>query len=124
MSDTDIYKNKQRLPQGKKTQKPRRRRSASNRQFDDSNRKRRSKNSGARRLAHLFRKSENEKAIWYTFVIAMVLMLVVIGVWQYWYLGYVADRDSLLAEDVEQVEQSGTPIEADEVVYGGESATE
>ena len=103
MSETDIYKNKQRMPAGK-TPPPKRRRTRSSRRFDEPSRKRRSKNSGLRRLAHLFRKSENEKAVWYTFFIAMAIMLSLIGIWQFWYLDYAADKEMRQAELLEQIE--------------------
>jgi hypothetical protein len=86
MSDTDIYKNREAMPiGGKSPKKKRHRRSASRRAFDeDHNRKRRSKNSGFRRLLHLTRKSDNEKYFWGSIGITIVVVLVLIAIWQFW----------------------------------------
>ncbi len=84
MSDTDIYKNREPMPAAKKpSKKRRRRRSAPQRAFDDKERKRRSRNSGLRRLLHLFRKSENEKVIWSVVGVLFVVILVSAAVWQF-----------------------------------------
>jgi len=84
MSDTDIYKSREAMPGRNKSPKKRRRRSSSKpRAFDDKARKRRSKNSGARRLLHLFRKSENEKYVWVAAGIILLVTLVVVGIWQF-----------------------------------------
>lgn len=88
MSETDIYTNKQRLPQGKNA-KPKRRRRSQPRQFD-AKRKRRSKNRGFRRLFHLIRKEENEKAMWTGFAVLMAILLAVVGAWQFWGIEYFA----------------------------------
>lgn len=85
MSDTDIYKNREAMPMGKKPEKKkRRRRSRSQRSFDDhSSRKRRSKNSGFRRFLHLSRKSDSEKMIWSTMGVLLLAMLIIIAIWQF-----------------------------------------
>lgn len=85
MSDSDIYKNRERMPVGKKPTKKssRRRRADSNRSFDDHSRKRRSKNSGLRRLLHLWRKQENEKVFWGSIGVVTVVVLVLIALWQF-----------------------------------------
>lgn len=85
--NTDIYKQREPMPMSGATppKKNRKRRSGTRRQFDDtSHRKRRSKNSGLRRLLHLMRKSENEKLFWGSIGIATVVILVLIGIWQFW----------------------------------------
>ena len=84
MSETDIYKQREPLPRGKNPEKKkRRRRSTSARSFDDKTRKRRSKNSGLRRFFHLSRKAENEKVIWTTFGIGILVTVGVIALWQF-----------------------------------------
>lgn len=84
MSDTDIYKNREALPVGNKPpDKRRRRRKTTRRAFDDNDRKRRSKNTGFRRLLHLFRKSENEKVIWISFGVLFVVILIGVAIWQF-----------------------------------------
>ena len=83
MSETDIYKKREPMPIGKKPEKKRKRRSSSQRAFDETNRKRRSKNSGLRRVLHLSRKSKNEKYVWSWLGILFVLVLVLVGVWQF-----------------------------------------
>ncbi|VGO16604.1 hypothetical protein PDESU_05195 [Pontiella desulfatans] len=90
MSDTDIYKNREAMPIGNKPpNKRRKRRSTSHRAFDDKSRKRRSKNSGLRRLLHLSRKSDNEKYFWGTMGILIVVVLAVIGIWQFVIMEYI-----------------------------------
>ncbi|MDF7825535.1 hypothetical protein P4B35_16030 [Pontiellaceae bacterium B12227] len=84
MSDTDIYKNREAMPVGNKPpHKRRRRRKKTQRAFDDHDRKRRSKNSGLRRLLHLSRKSENEKVIWISAGVLFAVVLIVIAIWQF-----------------------------------------
>lgn len=97
MSDSDIYKSREPIPQtpnDPRLRKGRRRRSSSLRPFDDHERERRSGNSGLRRFLHLSRKKENEKSFWWGFLIVVVFVLVVIGVWQFWYMEHRAHRDS------------------------------
>ena len=85
MSDTDIYKNREPLPYGnKRPKRSSRRRSDSSRAFDDHSRKRRSKNSGLRRLIHLYRKKENEKLIWWSVLVSVAVILIVLAIWQFW----------------------------------------
>ena len=83
MPETDIYKKREPMPVGKKPDKKRKRRSSSQRAFDDRDRKRRSKNSGLRRFLHLSRKSKNEKFVWSSVGIFFVLILILIGLWQF-----------------------------------------
>ncbi|MDZ8117440.1 hypothetical protein [Pontiella agarivorans] len=84
MSESDIYKKREPIPMGKKPEKKRRRRrSDSHRSFDDHTRKRRSKNSGLRRLLHLSRKAENEKVIWTAFGVGLLIVVVAIAIWQF-----------------------------------------
>ena len=86
MSDTDIYKKREPMPYGNRHPKrsSRRRRSAdSERAFDDHSRKRRSKNSGLRRLLHLYRKEENEKYFWWTITVTAVVLVVGLAIWQF-----------------------------------------
>ena len=86
MSDTDIYKNREAMPfDGKKVpKKRRRRRSSAEHVFDeDHNRKRRSKNSGIRRLLHLSRKSDNEKFFWGSLGAVVVVVLAILAIWQF-----------------------------------------
>jgi len=91
---SDIYKNREPLPRTPKESRPkkgRRRRSASRRAFDDTgHRRRRSKNSGFRRLLHLSRKNKNEKRFWWGLLIAVVVGLVLLAIWQFLYLEHVA----------------------------------
>ncbi len=98
MSDTDIYKNReptqQATPADPRYHKERRRRSSSHRVFDDKDRKRRSKNSGLRRLLHLSRKAENDKPIWVGMLVVVVVLLIGIAIWQFWYVEIVARRRS------------------------------
>ena len=50
---------------------------------EDHNRKRRSKNSGIRRLLHLSRKSDNEKFFWGSIGAVTLIVLVIIAIWQF-----------------------------------------
>lgn len=98
MSETDIYKNKEQDRSGPSAPHPakrRRRRSSSHQLFDDTgNRRRRSKNSGFRRLLHLSRKGKNEKKFWWGLLIATVVVLCFIAIWQFYYLEKVAREQS------------------------------
>lgn len=94
MAETDIYKNREAMPQGNKPpKKKRRRRTDSQRAFDDRIRKRRSKNSGFRRFLHLSRKSENEKMFWGSIGILFVVILIIIGVWQFVVLEHMVRKE-------------------------------
>ncbi len=109
MSDTDIYTDKQVRPQGKHT-KPKRRRRRSTRKFD-AKKRRRSKNSGMRRLFHLARKEENEKIVWGTFFIVAIILLVLVGIWQFWVLERIARQDdaaSLAEKQAIEAAEEGT----------------
>ncbi|MDF7799776.1 hypothetical protein P4C99_09885 [Pontiellaceae bacterium B1224] len=93
MADTDIYKNREPLPMGNKPEKKRRRRrSESQRAFDDHSRKRRSSNSGLRRILHLSRKSENDKKIWIAAGIFLVALLIVVAIWQFVIVEYQVEK--------------------------------
>ena len=85
MSDTDIYKKREPMPYGNKRPRrsTRRRRSDSQRAFDDHSRTRRSKNSGLRRLLHLYRKKENEKVVWWSVLVSAVVILIAVAIWQF-----------------------------------------
>ncbi len=102
MSETDIYKNREvdrSGPSAPHPSKRRRRRSSSRQLFDDTgNRRRRSKNSGFRRLLHLSRKGQNEKKFWWGLLIATVVVLCFIAIWQFFYLEKVAREQSKMDE--------------------------
>ena len=84
MSDTDIYKERESIPVGNKSPRTKRqRRKESRRAFDDKDRKRRSKNSGLRRLLHLLRKSDNEKYFWCSMGVLFIGLLLIIAIWQF-----------------------------------------
>lgn len=88
---SDIYKNQQRMPFSGTKPKRRRRRTPRIAAFDESGEKRRrSRNSGLRRVLHVMRKSDHEKKYWWGFLVLMVVLLTVIGIWQFWYLERVA----------------------------------
>lgn len=107
MSDSDIYKKREPLatPRAGTAVRPshRRRKKKSNtvELFDDKNRKRRSKNTGIRRLFHLYRKQDREKAFWGGLAAIIVVLLVVIAVWQYWYIDWAVQQDFLKNEKIE-----------------------
>ena len=93
MSDTDIYKKRPAMPAARPKPKRRRRRTSPDAAFDESpNRRRRSRNSGFRRLLHLMRKPHNEKRIWMGMLIAALVLLLFVGIWQFWYMEHVARR--------------------------------
>jgi len=80
---SDIYKNNQRMPSSNPPPKQRRR-ASSRRAFDDKgDRQRRSRNTGLRRMLHLIRKGENEKVFWWSMLVAFVVILVAVAVWQF-----------------------------------------
>ena len=85
MSDTDIYKNRERMPVGGngRPKRKRRRHSSMSHPFDEKERRRRSRNSGFRRFLHLIRKDENEKFFWWILFGVITLILVSLAVWQY-----------------------------------------
>ena len=103
MADTDIYKSREQVqltaddPRFRKGR--RRRRTSSRRTFDEhDHHRRRSKNSGLRRLLHLSRKSSNETIFWWGLLGAIVVLLGLIAIWQFWFLGHVAQKQSLRNE--------------------------
>lgn len=86
MSETDIYKKRESMPFGSgksPEKKSRRRRSSSQRAFDDTERKRRSKNTGIRRFIHLAKKKENEKYFWIVLGTFIATTIVAVMVWQF-----------------------------------------
>ena len=92
MSETNIYK-RQELPAGK-GKKRRKRRVPRRTRFDDhSNRKRRSKNSGFRRLLHLYRKENAQKYVWRGALIFFVVSIVLAAIYQFWYLDKVVQKE-------------------------------
>jgi len=74
--------------------------------FDDPRRhkrpasRRRSRNKGLRHLRHVLKKPYVQKRILWTIGILTVLMLVLLGLWQYWL------RDKLLYRNLEQNAQT------------------
>ena len=97
MSETDIYKSRERgqgASGASHSRKGRRRRSSNLRSFNETERRRRSKNSGFRRLLHVLRKSENERYFWKGFLFLVLVLLVGIGIWQFWYMEKVAREQS------------------------------
>ena len=96
---SDIYKNQQQMPVAATKPKRRRRRSSSSTTFDDTGkRRRRSGNAGVRRFLHLFRKPANEKKIWWSTLIVIVVALTIIAIWQFLYLEHVARERSKKSE--------------------------
>jgi len=88
MSDTDIYKQREPMPvvKGHAKRSGRRRKSSRPRRaFDDNSRKRRSRNSGLRRLLHLYRKQEMERVVWWSALIILAVGLILLALWQFWY---------------------------------------
>ncbi len=83
---SDIYKQREPMPYGNRSPKRsgRRRRSSGPKQpFDDHSRKRRSTNSGLRRLLHLYRKKENEKVFWWSVLGTVVVVVGLLAIWQF-----------------------------------------
>jgi hypothetical protein len=94
---TDIYASREQVQQtadDPRFRKGRRHRSSSLRTFDEHERRRRGKNAGFRRLLHLSRKSDNEKRIWWGALVVIVVLLAVIGLWQFLYVEHVARKQS------------------------------
>ncbi len=80
MADTDIYKNRERMPASRESTRrytKRRRRSTSS----DQPRKRRSRNSGFRRLLHLYRKKKNQRIIMWAIAVMIIALLVYAVFW-------------------------------------------
>ena len=119
MSDTDIYKNREPMPIGENkppNKKGRRRRSSSKRAFDeDHSRKRRSKNTGLRRILHLSRKSDNEKYFWGSMGTLVVVLLVVVAIWQFVVVERIA-RDEEAKDDYMQYQPNIPSMESQEAV--------
>lgn len=91
---SDIYKNSQQVYVAKPKAK-RRRRSSRSGTFDETGeRRRRSSNTGMRRLVHLFRKPSNEKKVWYTTLVIVLVTLFVVAIWQFVYRNHVAREQS------------------------------
>jgi hypothetical protein len=115
MSDTDIYKSHEPAQNGvvnPRSRKGRRRRSSSHSTFDETGeRRRRSKNSGIRRLLHLSRKSSNEKSFWWGLLGITVAVLLVIAVWQFLYLEHVARDEAHMDEQYVPIRTSESAVE-------------
>lgn len=115
MSDTDIYKSREPVHQvssdDPRFRKGRRRRSSSRLPFDEHDRKRRSKNSGLRRLLHLSRKSDNEKHFWWGILAVIVVLLVSIAIWQFWYMEYAARKQARQNERYELIYSIESAVE-------------
>ena len=93
MSKTNIYK-RQELPAGKRKKHRPKRRVPRRTQFDDhSNRKRRSKNSGFRRLLHIYRKETAQKHLWRGALIFLLIGIVLAAVYQFWYLDKIVQKE-------------------------------
>ncbi len=100
---SDIYKQREAMPVGKNDRPKRRRkpRSTKTPEFDSTHkRKRRSKNSGLRRLLHLMRKSNTEKYIWASAGVAVVVIVAGVAIWQFVIVEYRigAEEDQISAE--------------------------
>ena len=114
MSQSDLYKNRepvQMTSDDPRFRKSQRRRSSSSHAFDEREHRRRSKNSGFRRLVHLSRKSSNEKALWVSILIVTVVLLALIGIWQFWYMEYVAREQSKKNEALSGVEAAAAQLQ-------------
>lgn len=123
MSESDIYKKREPIPMGKKPEKKRRRRrSESRRAFDDHSRKRRSKNSGLRRLLHLSRKSENEKVIWTIFGVALLIVVVAVAIWQFFIQERIIRQEEKSSDYVEY--QPAIPTTSNEPLVRGAASLE
>lgn len=107
MSEDDIYKQREPMPYGsgqnRKRFSNRRRSSGPKRAFDDPSRKRRSRNSGLRRLLHLYRKKESEKIFWWTTISILVVFLVALALWQFVFRYRDAD-ETVLPDGYEYVD--------------------
>lgn len=97
MSDTDIYKSNERRdlvqPENPKFHRRRRRKRSSEGDqltFDDPRRekhvsgKRRSSNSGLRRMRHTMKKPHNQKRFYWIIGVSTVVILIGLALWQYW----------------------------------------
>jgi hypothetical protein len=113
MSQTDIYKDNKPLSTGAEQPEKsssRRRRSSSRRRFDEKDRSksmRRSRNSGARRLKHVWKKEYIQKRINILLITLGILFILFVAVWEFWYQDYKAKieqdrlqqrREEVLAE--------------------------
>ena len=98
---SDIYKQRPQITAAKPRPGRRRRRSSADGTFDENKpRRRRSRNAGLRRLIHLFRKDENERTSWVSALVIALLVLVVVGLWQFWY------REQLVRKKTREKEQA------------------
>ncbi|RKX47229.1 MAG: hypothetical protein DRP64_01635 [Verrucomicrobia bacterium] len=115
MSDTDIYKSREQSPNTSTASRSgKRRRSSSRHPFDEKDRRRRSKNSGLRRFLHLYRKGENEKHFWRGLLVATVVIMALIAIWQFWYLERVAREQSRQGDmyiPIQEQSQDASPAE-------------
>jgi len=115
MSDTDIYKSREQSQHTSNASRSgRRRRSSSHHPFDEKDRRRRSKNSGLRRFLHLYRKGENEKHFWRGLLVAIVVIMILIAIWQFWYMEHVAREQSRQGDmyiPIQEQSQAASPTE-------------
>ena len=102
MSDTDIYKKREPMPYtnspSKRAGARRRRSSRTRRAFDDNSRKRRSRNSGLRRLLHLYRKKDAERYVWWSALVTLVIGLILLAIWQF------VIRENVIRQKEQQIE--------------------
>lgn len=80
MADTDIYKSRERMPVSRENTRrytKRKRRSNSS----DQPRKRRSRNSGFRRLLHLYRKEKKQRIFMWIVAVLIIALLVYAIIW-------------------------------------------
>jgi hypothetical protein len=108
---SDIYKNQQQMPVVKPKPK-RRRRSSSDTNFDETNsRRRRSSNTGLRRLLHLIRKEESESKIWWGALTLALVMLAIIGIWQFVVVEHTVRKQAQENEGFAPYSQQVSPSE-------------
>ncbi len=82
MADTDIYKSRERMPVSREnTRRYSKRKRRSSHGDEERPRKRRSKNSGLRRLLHLYRKEKSQRIFLWIIVILVIALLVYAIIW-------------------------------------------
>lgn len=82
MADTDIYKNRERMPVSREnTRRYSKKKRHSSHGDGDRPRKRRSKNSGFRRLLHLYRKEKTQRIFWWTVILTIISLLIYAIIW-------------------------------------------
>ena len=113
MSKTDIYNTREPLKAPTTPSSKKRRRSESTKKFGvEQNRKRRSRNSGLRRMLHLMRKPENDIKIWVTIAVLIAVVLTGLGIWQFWYVDHQIEKQLL---EQAQKEAVGVSVEVEQV---------